>query len=96
MLEIKVLFNRSWLRMVFMHAWEVKIFPLKEELQEKKPLKVLFSSWCKSILLSVWRLCFSLTPETASTQGTVVVTLIFAYALGSGDSLCVMRQLILC
>lgn len=44
MLDIKGLFYRSWVRMVFIHAWEVKIFPLEEELQEKEPLMVLFSS----------------------------------------------------
>lgn len=44
MLDIKGLFYRSWVRMMFIHAWEVKIFPLEEELQEKEPLVVLFSS----------------------------------------------------
>lgn len=44
MLDIKGIFYRSWGRVVFIHAWEVKIFPLEEELKEKEPLIVLFSS----------------------------------------------------
>lgn len=30
--------------MMFIHAWEAKVFPLEDELQEK-PLMVLFSIW---------------------------------------------------
>lgn len=40
MLGTKVVFYRSCLRMVFIRAYGVKIFPLEEELQEK-PLMVL-------------------------------------------------------
>lgn len=29
---------------MFIHAWEAKVFPLEDELQEK-PLMVLFSIW---------------------------------------------------